>query len=118
MDSGHVIVEGCSHGYVLAIGEVNAGVYAFDREEVARAVAGLETDNAQSEYYLTDVAAALSARGLPVAAVQLDDPSEMQGVNTRADLARAGRVLNEMVLSFPSWSTNYGARIMAARCLW
>ncbi len=32
--------------------------------------------------------------GLPVAAVQLDDPAEMQGVNTRADLAQAGRVLN------------------------
>ncbi len=83
----------------LAIREVNAGVYAFDREEVARAVAGLGTDNAQSEYYLTDVAAALTARGLPVAAVQLEDPSEMQGVNTRADLAEAGRVLNEMVLA-------------------
>jgi bifunctional UDP-N-acetylglucosamine pyrophosphorylase/glucosamine-1-phosphate N-acetyltransferase len=82
----------------LAVREVNAGVYAFDRDAVATAVGELGTDNAQSEYYLTDVAAALTARGLPVAAVPLDDPAEMQGVNTRSDLAEAGRVLNEMVL--------------------
>jgi len=82
----------------LAIREVNAGVYAFQRDPVAAAIAGLGTDNAQSEYYLTDVAAALRTHGLPVAAVPLDNPTQMQGVNTRADLARAGQVLNEMVL--------------------
>jgi bifunctional UDP-N-acetylglucosamine pyrophosphorylase/glucosamine-1-phosphate N-acetyltransferase len=82
----------------LAIREVNAGVYAFDRHAVADAVAGLGSDNAQGEYYLTDVAAALRNTGAGVAGVALDDPAEMQGVNTRADLARAGRVLNEMVL--------------------
>ncbi len=82
----------------LAIREVNAGVYAFDRGPLSAALAGLGTDNAQNEYYLTDVAAALRARGLPVAAVRLDDPEEMQGVNTRADLARAGRVLNRRVV--------------------
>jgi bifunctional UDP-N-acetylglucosamine pyrophosphorylase/glucosamine-1-phosphate N-acetyltransferase len=82
----------------LAIREVNAGVYAFDRGPLSAALAGLGTDNAQNEYYLTDVAAALRARGLPVVAVRLDDPEEMQGVNTRADLARAGQVLNRRVV--------------------
>jgi bifunctional UDP-N-acetylglucosamine pyrophosphorylase/glucosamine-1-phosphate N-acetyltransferase len=93
------VVEACdADPRQLAIREVNAGVYAFDRDAVAAAVAGLGTDNAQSEYYLTDVAAALTARGLPVAAVPLDNPAEMQGVNTRSDLAEAGRVLNRMVI--------------------
>ena len=82
----------------LAIREVNAGVYAFDRGPLSVALAGLGTDNAQNEYYLTDVAAALRTRGLAVAAVRLDDPDEMQGVNTRADLARSGRVLNRRVI--------------------
>ena len=82
----------------LAIREVNAGVYAFERNSVIAAIAELDNDNAQSEYYLTDVAAALRTRGLAVVAVPLDNPAEMQGVNDRADLARAGRVLNEMVL--------------------
>jgi len=83
----------------LAIREVNAGVYAFDRGSLAEALSGLGTDNAQREYYLTDVAAALRARGLSVAGVRLDDPEEMQGVNNRADLARAGRVLNRRVIN-------------------
>jgi bifunctional UDP-N-acetylglucosamine pyrophosphorylase/glucosamine-1-phosphate N-acetyltransferase len=82
----------------LAIREVNAGVYAFDRAALSEVLAGLGTDNAQGEYYLTDVAAALRTRGLAVVAVRLDDPDEMQGVNTRADLARAGRVLNRRVV--------------------
>ncbi len=82
----------------LAIREVNAGVYAFDRGPLSVALSGLGTDNAQNEYYLTDVAAALRMRGLGVVAVRLDDPDEMQGVNTRADLARSGRVLNRRVI--------------------
>lgn len=83
----------------LAIREVNAGVYAFDRDGLSTLLAGLGTDNVQNEYYLTDVAAALRVGGKTVVPVRLDDPREMQGVNTRADLARAGRVLNEMVLA-------------------
>ncbi len=83
----------------LAIREVNAGVYAFDRAPLGEVVQGLGTDNSQNEYYLTDVAAALRARGSAVVAVRLDDPEEMQGVNTRADLARAGQALNRRVIS-------------------
>lgn len=83
----------------LAVREVNAGVYAFDRAAVTAAVAGLGTNNAQGEYYLTDVAAALGAEGLRVAVVQLEDPDEMQGINTRADLACAERVCNDRVLT-------------------
>jgi bifunctional UDP-N-acetylglucosamine pyrophosphorylase/glucosamine-1-phosphate N-acetyltransferase len=82
----------------LKIREVNAGVYAFRRGPLAETLSGLGTDNAQGEIYLTDVAAAFRARGLTVAAVRLADPDEMQGVNTRADLARAGRILNRRVL--------------------
>lgn len=83
----------------LEVCEVNAGVYAFDRRRVAEALAALGSDNAQGEFYLTDVAAELRRTGLGVAALRLDDPEEMQGVNTRADLARAGRVLNRRVVN-------------------
>ncbi len=83
---------------ILALHEVNAGIYAFHRPTVTRALAELGTDNVQGEIYLTDVAAALRGAGEQVAAVGLDNPDEMQGVNTRADLARAFRALNAMVL--------------------
>ena len=93
-----VVEAGDADSSQLSIREVNAGVYAFDRDALNEALAGLGTDNAQNEYYLTDIAAALRARGLSVAGVRLDDPEEMQGVNTRADLALAGRVLNRRVI--------------------
>lgn len=94
------VVEACDADQdQLAIREVNAGVYAFDRRSLTEALAGLGTDNVQGEYYLTDVAAALRSRGLTVAGVRLEDPEEMQGINTRADLARASRALNRRVVN-------------------
>lgn len=83
----------------LAVREVNAGVYAFALAPAAEALADLSPDNAQGEYYLTDVVAWLSSRQLPVAAVRLADSSLMQGVNTRADLARVSRLVVDAVLA-------------------
>ncbi len=77
----------------LALREVNAGVYAFRRRSLEQALASLKPDNAQGEYYLTDVIQWLTRRSLPVAAIVLDDPEEMQGVNTREDLHRVEQVL-------------------------
>jgi len=77
----------------LAVCEVNAGVYAFRRAPLARALASLGTDNDQREYYLTDVISHFRRAGLPVAAHLLDDPDEMLGVNTSEDLARLERLL-------------------------
>ncbi len=82
----------------LAIREVNAGVYAFRRRGLAALLGALTPDNAQGEYYLTDVVALAVARGERVVAVRLADPDQMLGVNTRADLARAARLVNRRVL--------------------
>jgi len=78
----------------LALNEVNAGVYAFRRSSLESALASLKPDNAQGEYYLTDVIGWLTRRSLPVAATVLDDPGEMQGVNTRDDLLSVEKVLS------------------------
>jgi bifunctional UDP-N-acetylglucosamine pyrophosphorylase/glucosamine-1-phosphate N-acetyltransferase len=71
----------------LAIREINAGTYAFDAEPLATALAGLSNDNAQGEYYLTDVFAALREAGHSVAGHRADDLAVTMGVNDRADLA-------------------------------
>jgi bifunctional UDP-N-acetylglucosamine pyrophosphorylase/glucosamine-1-phosphate N-acetyltransferase len=68
----------------LAIGEFNAGLYAFDRAALAAALDGLRATNAQGELYLTD---AVGALGGPVAALLADDPEVAFGVNDRVDLA-------------------------------
>jgi len=74
-----------------AVREVNAGMYAADTEKLREAVAQLSPNNAQGEYYLTDVVA-LVAQVSQVAAVQ-GEADALVGVNDRADLARAEDLL-------------------------
>jgi bifunctional UDP-N-acetylglucosamine pyrophosphorylase/glucosamine-1-phosphate N-acetyltransferase len=70
-----------------AIDEVNAGVYVFDADHLFANLRGLSTNNAQGEYYLTDLIAILRSLGERVGAVIAADPAEALGVNSRADLA-------------------------------
>ena len=71
----------------LAIREVNAGTYAFDAGPLSVALQGLSNDNAQGEYYLTEVFSALREAGHAVAAHAADDVAATMGVNNRVDLA-------------------------------
>jgi bifunctional UDP-N-acetylglucosamine pyrophosphorylase/glucosamine-1-phosphate N-acetyltransferase len=71
----------------LAIREINAGTYAFEAGPLAEALAGLSNDNAQGEYYLTDLFSALREAGHSVAAHPSDDVAVTMGVNNRAELA-------------------------------
>jgi bifunctional UDP-N-acetylglucosamine pyrophosphorylase/glucosamine-1-phosphate N-acetyltransferase len=71
----------------LAIREVNAGTYVFDAAPLAAALRGLSNDNAQGEYYLTEVFKLLREAGEAVAAHAADDFGATMGVNTRVDLA-------------------------------
>ena len=71
----------------LTIREINAGTYAFDAGPLATALAGLSNDNAQGEYYLTDVFAALREAGHSVAGHRAEDFAVTMGVNNRAELA-------------------------------
>jgi bifunctional UDP-N-acetylglucosamine pyrophosphorylase/glucosamine-1-phosphate N-acetyltransferase len=73
----------------LAIREVNAGLYAFQAAPLAGALRNLSNDNAQGEYYLTEVFAALRGDGHSLAAHVADDMAVTMGVNTRLELAEA-----------------------------
>ena len=75
--------------------ECNAGVYVFTGAELWPALDRLETDNAQGEYYLTDVVALLSG---PVEGVVVGDPDEVLGINDRRQLAAAEAVLRRRTL--------------------
>jgi bifunctional UDP-N-acetylglucosamine pyrophosphorylase/glucosamine-1-phosphate N-acetyltransferase len=76
-----------------AIGEINAGVLAAPTERFAQWLARLDSNNAQGEYYLTDVVALAVGDGVAVVAVPAEDATEVQGVNDRAQLAAAERSL-------------------------
>ncbi len=69
------------------IREVNAGIYLFEGEHLSDNLRRLSTKNAQGEYYLTDLIGMLRKSGKRVGALVVDDPVEVLGVNSRAELA-------------------------------
>ena len=67
--------------------EINSGIYAFQTRPLFANIDRLKTDNAHREYYLTDMAGILVKAGAKVVALKADDPSEVLGANTLAELA-------------------------------
>lgn len=74
------------------IREVNTGIMAIPTARLADWLGRLSNDNAQGEYYLTDIVALAVAEGLPVCTAQADDEWEVLGVNSKVQLARLERV--------------------------
>ena len=70
---------------------VSTGVYCFDWQELAQALPKLTTNNAQKEYYLTEVFDYLTS----VYASDLEDPDESLGINDRIQLAHAYEILQK-----------------------
>ena len=76
----------------LAIREVNVGAYCFDSAALLDALDGLRADNAQGEYYLTDVIGIMAGDGLLVETVVTHDLEETLGINDPHHLAFAGKL--------------------------
>lgn len=81
-----------------AVTEINAGVYVFRAAALRTHLARIGQDNAQGEVYLTDVIGLLREAAETVAAQPAPDPESTFGVNDRAQLAEAGRVLNQRIV--------------------
>jgi bifunctional UDP-N-acetylglucosamine pyrophosphorylase/glucosamine-1-phosphate N-acetyltransferase len=77
----------------LEITEINTGIFCFRRNLLAPALRLVHPDNAQGEYYLTDVVEVLADAGHKVVSLVADDPAETAGVNDRAQLASAEAAL-------------------------
>jgi len=82
----------------LAINEINTGIYCVAAPFLVEAVARLSAENAQGEYYLTDIVALAHQSGLAVAALPAPDPGEVMGINDRAELAEGARFLRSRIL--------------------
>ena len=80
------------------IGEINTGIYCFEAAPLFAALAGLTCNNAQGEYYLTDVLAILAQAGQQVGAVEVADFQETLGINSRLQLAEAEKILRQRKL--------------------
>lgn len=78
-----------------AVKEVNAGIYCLNWGKVKSAFSQLKTNNAQGEYYLTDIIAWGKEQKLNVNAYILQDSNEIYGINSRINLAQAGKIMNK-----------------------
>ncbi len=75
------------------ITEINSGIYCVESDFLTVAIPNLKNDNAQKEYYLTDIIKEAAGLGLLCQAFPVADPAEIMGINDRVQLAEAGQLL-------------------------
>ncbi len=75
------------------IREINSGIYCFEARDLFQALRRVEPVNEQGEYYLTDVAEIILSLGGNLSVYLHDDPREVSGINTRAELAEFENLL-------------------------
>jgi len=90
-----IVEERDASPQVRKIGEINGGIYAFDLAPLFDALRGIASQNAQGEYYLTDLIAIYRRRKLPVEALIVENPQEIRGINSRSELAEVSRIVRQ-----------------------
>ncbi|PYI50217.1 bifunctional UDP-N-acetylglucosamine diphosphorylase/glucosamine-1-phosphate N-acetyltransferase GlmU [Paenibacillus flagellatus] len=80
-----------------AIDEINAGTYVFDNRKLFAALSQVTNDNAQNEYYFTDVIGILRGQGEKVLGYCTTDASEWIGVNDRIALSEAEKYMRQRI---------------------
>ena len=81
-----------------SIREINTGIYCVKVSFLIEGLGEIGKDNAQGEYYLTDLVEIAKKKGLRCSAHIVSDPVEVMGINTRVDLAIASEVLRQAKL--------------------
>jgi bifunctional UDP-N-acetylglucosamine pyrophosphorylase/glucosamine-1-phosphate N-acetyltransferase len=82
-----------------SIKEVNTGIYCVDSPFLFEALRRVSSENAQGEYYLTDIVAVANEQEKKAYAFLVDDSTEMMGINTRVDLTKAEESLRRELLT-------------------
>ncbi len=81
------------------IKEINSGIYCFNTRKLYDALSGVKNNNAQGEYYLTDVPALLRKAGEDISLYHHMDAREVSGINNRVELADLERLLCRRTIS-------------------
>jgi len=80
-----------------SINEINSGIYCMEADFLFANINSLGSDNAQNEFYLTDLVAMAAKQGATCQAMTTGDCDEIMGVNDRAQLAEAARILRQRI---------------------
>ncbi len=81
----------------LQIKEINSGIYCFKGKDLKEALGEIDNDNAQGEYYITDVIAILKAKNQKVGAFLIDNPDEIYGINSKVQLAFCEKIMRQRI---------------------
>lgn len=79
------------------INEINSGMYCFKSALLLSALTKITADNAQGEYYLTDVFEILKKEGAKIGAFEVENSEEILGVNDRVQLAEAEKIMRARI---------------------
>ena len=94
-----IVEEKDANAEQKAVKEVNAGIYCLNWGKIKAAFGQLKTNNAQGEYYLTDIIKWANEQGLKVDAYTLKNNEEIFGINSKIHLAEASKMLNQRVIN-------------------
>jgi bifunctional UDP-N-acetylglucosamine pyrophosphorylase/glucosamine-1-phosphate N-acetyltransferase len=81
----------------LALREINSGIYCMEADFLFANIDSVSSDNAQQEFYLTDLVSIAVKQGRACLGRSTDDPDEIMGVNDRIQLAEASRILRSRI---------------------
>lgn len=84
---------------ILKIEEFNSGIYCFETEWLWNNLKQIKPSK-KGELYLTDLVRSASNQGMIVETIQPDDPSEVHGVNTRVELAKAETEMRKRISEY------------------
>ncbi|TCU68904.1 UDP-N-acetylglucosamine pyrophosphorylase /glucosamine-1-phosphate N-acetyltransferase [Tissierella praeacuta] len=82
------------------IKEINSGIYCFDGKLLKYALGKIDNNNAQNEYYVTDVIGILKEEGHKVGAYIIENSTEIHGVNSRVQLAFSEEVMRKRISEY------------------
>jgi bifunctional UDP-N-acetylglucosamine pyrophosphorylase/glucosamine-1-phosphate N-acetyltransferase len=102
MDGGwvqRIVEERDASPPAMSIKEINTGIYCVNSPFLFEALRQVRADNAQGEYYLTDIVAIANEQEQKVCAFPVQDSTEVMGINTRVDLAKADEILRNELLT-------------------
>ncbi len=83
----------------LAVKEINSGIYCFDTVKLFDSLSKVSNDNAQGEYYLTDVPRLLRESGESVSLYKHKNRREIEGINNRVQLSEMERALKKRTIN-------------------
>lgn len=92
-----IVEEAVAPPEVLALTELNCGVYCFDAAWLWRRLPQVPATPPKNEYYLTDMVSLAIQDGLRVSVLTIDDVTEVLGINNRVQLSEAEKVIRQRV---------------------